>query len=120
MLRVDRRNLPGELTRTERTLAAASGFHVYNVGNRGLMSFEPAFPKSAQSCESVTAVAVLRAGSSLEIDELQGWATARLARYKLPTRLEIIKALPRKPAGKVLKSYFANASSVRMIEDQVR
>ena len=53
--------------------------------------------------ESVTAVAVLKAGTSLDLDELRGWATERLARYKLPTRLEIIAALPRNPAGKVLK-----------------
>ncbi len=53
--------------------------------------------------ESVTAFAVLRAGANLDLDELRGWATERLARYKLPTRLEIIEALPRNPAGKVLK-----------------
>ena len=53
--------------------------------------------------ESVTAVAVLKAGTSLDLDELRGWASERLARYKMPTRLEIIEALPRNPAGKVLK-----------------
>ena len=31
------------------------------------------------------------------------WASERLARYKLPSRLETIEALPRNPAGKVLK-----------------
>jgi len=41
--------------------------------------------------ESVTAFAVLRAGANLDLDELRGWATERLARYKLPTRLEIIE-----------------------------
>ena len=53
--------------------------------------------------ESVTAVAVLKPGASLDLEELRSWATERLARYKLPTRLEIIDALPRNPAGKVLK-----------------
>lgn len=53
--------------------------------------------------ESVTAVAVLKAGTSLDLDQLRNWATERLARYKLPTRLEIIEVLPRNPAGKVLK-----------------
>ena len=53
--------------------------------------------------ESVTAVAALKPGASLDLETLRAWATERLARYKLPTRLEIVTALPRNPAGKVLK-----------------
>ena len=53
--------------------------------------------------ESVTAIAALKPGTSLDLETLRAWATERLARYKLPTRLEIIDALPRNPAGKVLK-----------------
>jgi fatty-acyl-CoA synthase len=53
--------------------------------------------------ESVTAVAALKPGQSLDIEALRVWATERLARYKLPSRLEIVTALPRNPAGKVLK-----------------
>ncbi len=53
--------------------------------------------------ESATAVAVLRAGSSLDIDELRGLGPVRVAHYKLPTTLEFIEALPRNPAGRLLK-----------------
>ena len=53
--------------------------------------------------ESVTCIAALKPEQSLELEELRAWATERLARYKLPSRLEIIEALPRNPAGKVLK-----------------
>ena len=53
--------------------------------------------------ESVTAIAALKPGQSLGLEELRAWATERLARYKLPSRLEIVPALPRNPAGKVLK-----------------
>ena len=53
--------------------------------------------------ESVTAVAALKPGETLDLETLRAWATERLARYKLPTRLEIVAALPRNPAGKVLK-----------------
>jgi fatty-acyl-CoA synthase len=53
--------------------------------------------------ESVTAVAALKPGATFTLEELRGWASERLARYKLPTRLEIVPALPRNPAGKVLK-----------------
>jgi fatty-acyl-CoA synthase len=53
--------------------------------------------------ESVTCIAALKPDQTLELEELRAWATERLARYKLPTRLEIVPALPRNPAGKVLK-----------------
>ena len=53
--------------------------------------------------EAVTAVAALHEGQSLSIDELREFAESQLARYKLPLRLHIVDALPRNPAGKVLK-----------------
>jgi fatty-acyl-CoA synthase len=53
--------------------------------------------------ESVTAVAVLREGASLTLEELRDFASDSLARYKLPSRLETVEVLPRNPAGKVLK-----------------
>ena len=48
-------------------------------------------------------VAALREGTNLGLEELRTFATDRLARYKLPRRLEVVPALPRNPAGKVLK-----------------
>jgi fatty-acyl-CoA synthase len=53
--------------------------------------------------EAVTAVVVLKPDVSLTLEELREYAGQRLARYKLPSRLEIIDVLPRNPAGKVLK-----------------
>ena len=53
--------------------------------------------------ESVTAVVALKPEQELTLDELRDFGAERLARYKLPTRLETIDALPRNPAGKVLK-----------------
>ena len=40
---------------------------------------------------------------SLDIEALRTWASASLARYKLPTVLKTVPALPRNAAGKVLK-----------------
>jgi fatty-acyl-CoA synthase len=57
----------------------------------------------AQWGEAVVAVAALKEGAALDIDELRDFAGERLARYKLPRRLELVPALPRNPAGKVLK-----------------
>lgn len=44
------------------------------------------------------------AGDGLRLDDLAGFLTERLARYKHPKALEIVDALPRNPAGKVLKT----------------
>lgn len=43
-------------------------------------------------------------GDGLRLDELDEFLTERLARYKHPKALEIVDALPRNPAGKVLKT----------------
>jgi fatty-acyl-CoA synthase len=53
--------------------------------------------------EAVVAVAALRPGTDLALETLREFGTERLARFKLPRRLEIVPALPRNPAGKVLK-----------------
>ena len=50
----------------------------------------------------IAVAAVSEAG--LRLDELDGFLTERLARYKHPKALEIVDALPRNPAGKVLKT----------------
>lgn len=53
--------------------------------------------------EAVTAVVVLNAPDSLDLEALRSFAAEKLARYKLPLRMHIIDELPRNPAGKVLK-----------------
>ena len=53
--------------------------------------------------ERVVAVAVLKPGHSLTIEELRTFAGEFLARYKLPSRLELVAALPRNATGKLLK-----------------
>lgn len=53
--------------------------------------------------EAVVAVAVAKPGESLALEEIREFAGERLAKYKLPSRLEVVDVLPRNPAGKVLK-----------------
>jgi fatty-acyl-CoA synthase len=53
--------------------------------------------------EAILAVAVLKSGQVLTIEELREFAGEFLARYKLPRRLEIVAALPRNATGKILK-----------------
>jgi len=49
-------------------------------------------------------VAVAAVHTDLDLGHLDGFLTERLARYKHPKALEIVDALPRNPAGKVLKT----------------
>ncbi len=53
--------------------------------------------------EAVVAVVVPHEGEDVSLEALRDFASDRLARYKLPTRVELIDVLPRNPAGKVLK-----------------
>jgi fatty-acyl-CoA synthase len=53
--------------------------------------------------EAVTAVVALKPGAELTLEGLREFADGELARYKLPARLRLVDALPRNPAGKVLK-----------------
>ena len=53
--------------------------------------------------EAVVAVVALKEGNDLTLDQLRDFAGSSLARYKLPSRLELVEFLPRNPAGKVLK-----------------
>ena len=53
--------------------------------------------------EAVTAIVACKDDATVTLDELRDHARPNLASYKLPSRLEIIDALPRNPAGKVLK-----------------
>ena len=60
--------------------------------------------------EVPVAVVVLRAvsESALTLADLDEFLTERLARYKHPKHLEVVAALPRNPAGKVLKTELRN------------
>ncbi|MFA1538857.1 acyl-CoA synthetase [Actinomadura monticuli] len=49
------------------------------------------------------AFVVPRPGETLAAEEIQEFCRARLARFKVPARVEIIDELPRTPSGKVLK-----------------
>ncbi len=54
--------------------------------------------------ERVGAALVLREGLSIDLEELRDWASGKLARYKLPTRLLLLSSLPRNSTEKVIKN----------------
>jgi O-succinylbenzoic acid--CoA ligase len=51
----------------------------------------------------VFAAVVLRAGSRATAEELRAHCRARLAGYKVPSRLRLVEALPRNAAGKLVR-----------------
>lgn len=56
--------------------------------------------------EAVCAMARLKEGQSLTLDEVAAHCTGKLGKYKIPKRLVITdQPLPRNPAGKVLKRF---------------
>ena len=55
--------------------------------------------------------------STLELGDLDEFLTDRLARYKHPKHLEVVDALPRNPAGKVLKTELRNRFGAEKLVD---
>jgi acyl-CoA synthetase (AMP-forming)/AMP-acid ligase II len=53
--------------------------------------------------EVVKAVVAPAAGATVDAGELIAFARERLAHYKCPQSIDVVEALPRNPAGKVLK-----------------
>jgi long-chain acyl-CoA synthetase len=53
--------------------------------------------------ETPKAMVVKAAGAELTADEVIAFAKERLARYKCPTSVDFVDALPRNPSGKILK-----------------
>ena len=53
--------------------------------------------------ETVKAIVVLEPGGQLDVDDVIAFARERLARFKCPTSVDVVDALPRNPSGKILK-----------------
>ncbi|MDV7089122.1 AMP-binding protein [Rhodococcus opacus] len=63
--------------------------------------------------ETPVAFVVLRdPKNELDIDSLRSWASSSIARYKLPTQLELVAALPKNASGKVLKGVLREGSAM--------
>jgi fatty-acyl-CoA synthase len=91
-------------------MVITGGENVYPAEVEAVLYNHPAITEVAvlgtpheQWGEAVTAVVALKPGAGLTLEELRAFARDKLARYKIPLRLELVDALPRNPAGKVLK-----------------
>lgn len=61
--------------------------------------------------EVVKACIVPREGEALTEEEVKGWVRDRLAKFKVPTYVEVMDLLPRNPNGKVVKTQLRYISS---------
>jgi fatty-acyl-CoA synthase len=91
-------------------IVISGGENVYPVEVENVLSKHEAIAevaviglKDEKWGEAITAVAALHKGKELTIEELRAFAETQLAKYKLPLRLHLVDALPRNPAGNVLK-----------------
>ncbi|HTX28455.1 MAG TPA: hypothetical protein VME19_15705, partial [Streptosporangiaceae bacterium] len=91
-------------------MVITGGENVYPAEVEAVLYHHPAIAEVAvlgtphgQWGEAVTAVVALNPGAALTLEELSAFARDQLAGYKIPLRLEFVDALPRNPAGKVLK-----------------
>jgi fatty-acyl-CoA synthase len=89
----------------------SGGENIYSAEVENVLSDHPGIAEvsliareSEKWGETPVAVVVLaNRGEELTIEALREWAGEHLARYKLPTALEVVDELPRNAAGKVLK-----------------
>jgi long-chain acyl-CoA synthetase len=92
-------------------LILVSGFNVYPAEVERVLDAHPAVAESAvigvpdpRTGSAVRAVVVLAPGASATFEELQAHAAESLARYKVPTSVNFLPALPHSLTGKVSRA----------------
>jgi long-chain acyl-CoA synthetase len=92
-------------------LVLVSGFNVYPAEVERVLDAHPAVAESAvigvpdaRTGSAVRAVVVLAAGETVTAEELTAHAAASLARYKVPTSVHFLPALPHSLTGKVSRA----------------
>jgi long-chain acyl-CoA synthetase len=102
----------GELSLVDRAkdLVIVSGFNVYPAEVEEVLLEHPDVAEAAvvgepdpRTGETIVAFVVPESGRHPATDELLAQCARSLARYKCPTRIEVVEALPRSFAGKVLR-----------------
>ena len=109
------------LGRTSVDIIKTGGFKVSALEIEEVLRTHPAIAECAvvgvhdeEWGERVSAAVELRPGASLSLDELQQWAKARLAPYKVPRALQAVAALPRNAMGKVVKPEVAGLVQIAL------
>ena len=90
-------------------MIVSGGENVYPSEVQELLSHHPAIADVAvvgvaddEFGQALAAFVVPRDGQSLTVDDVRAYVRDRLARFKVPRRVEFLADLPRNPTGKVL------------------
>lgn len=91
-------------------LVIVSGFNVFPAEVERVLETHPSVADAGvvgvphpHSGEAVKAFVVPHVGRSVEEDELIEWCATELARYKCPTKVDVVDEIPRGLGGKVLR-----------------
>jgi long-chain acyl-CoA synthetase len=91
-------------------LVIVSGFNVYPAEVERVLATHPAVAEAGvvgiphpHTGEAVKAFVVAAPGRVVEEDELIDWCATELARYKCPTKVDVVDEIPRGMGGKVLR-----------------
>jgi long-chain acyl-CoA synthetase len=105
-------------------LILVSGFNVYPAEVERVLDTHPAVAESAvigvpdpRTGAAVRAVVALRPGAQLSFEQLQEHAAGALARYKVPTSVQVMGALPHSLTGKVSRARLRELGLTRSDED---
>jgi long-chain acyl-CoA synthetase len=108
----------GELHLVDRAkdLVIVSGFNVYPAEVEEVLMAHPDVGEAAvvgepspRTGEAVVAYVVARPGHHVDVDALAAHCTRALARYKCPSRIEVVDALPHTLAGKLVRRELRSA-----------
>ncbi|MCO5100462.1 MAG: AMP-binding protein [Burkholderiaceae bacterium] len=108
----------GRLTILDRKkdLIISGGENVYSVDVEAALARHPAIAEVAvigvpddRLGEAVAAIAVLRSGAALSVEELIAHCRASIGAFKVPRHVRFVDALPRTPVGKVQKAALREA-----------
>ena len=91
-------------------LIIVSGFNVYPAEVERVLNAHPAVAESGvvgvahpHSGEAVKAFVVAERGRVVEEDDLIEWCATELARYKCPTKIDVVDEIPRGLGGKIVR-----------------
>ncbi len=107
------RDAEGDLHLVDRRsdLILVSGFNVYPAEVERVLDAHPAVAESAvigvpdaRTGAAVRAVVALEPGQKITIEELREHAAGSLARYKVPTSVQLLPSLPHSLTGKVSRA----------------
>jgi long-chain acyl-CoA synthetase len=94
----------------KKDLVIVSGFNVFPAEVEDVLLTQPGIVDAAvigvpnpRTGESVAAWVVLAPGATVTVEQVREFASAHLARYKVPATVEIVDGLPRNEAGKLLR-----------------